>query len=89
MGKALFDSHAAARQVFEAADDALGYSLSRLCFEGPEEQLKLTEFTQPALLTVSIAACAVLTEAGFAPESAIPLEPNKGWLLIADEIPRG
>lgn len=68
MGKALFDSHAAARHVFEAADDALGYSLSRLCFEGPEDQLKLTEFTQPALLTVSTAAFAVLTEAGFTPD---------------------
>ena len=68
MGKALYDTHAAARRVFEAADDALGFSLSRVCFEGPEEQLKLTEFTQPALLTVSAAAFAVLTEAGLAPD---------------------
>ena len=54
----------AARRVFEEADDALGFPLSRLCFEGPEDQLKLTENTQPALLTVSMAAFEVLQRAG-------------------------
>lgn len=68
MGKSLAETYAAARQVFEEADDALGFPLSRLCFEGPEEQLKLTENTQPALLTVSIAAFAVLREHGAAPD---------------------
>jgi [acyl-carrier-protein] S-malonyltransferase len=68
MGKRLSDTHAAARRVFEEADDSLGFALSRLCFAGPEDQLKLTEYTQPALLTVSIAAFAVLTEAGLAPD---------------------
>jgi [acyl-carrier-protein] S-malonyltransferase len=68
MGKGLASSHAAARRVFEEADDALGRALSRLCFEGPEDQLKLTENTQPALLTVSIAALAVLRESGWAPD---------------------
>jgi [acyl-carrier-protein] S-malonyltransferase len=68
MGKALAGTHAAARRVFEEADDALGFSLSRLCFEGPEDQLKLTQNTQPALLTVSIAAFAVLREHGLAPD---------------------
>jgi [acyl-carrier-protein] S-malonyltransferase len=68
MGKVLADTHAAARRVFEEADDALGFPLSRLCFEGPEDQLKLTENTQPALLTVSIAALAVLREIGRAPD---------------------
>jgi [acyl-carrier-protein] S-malonyltransferase len=68
MGKALAETHAAARCVFEEADDALGFSLSRLCFEGPEEQLKLTENTQPALLTVSTAAHAVLRENGLTPD---------------------
>ena len=59
MGQALANAYAAARRVFEEADDALGFAISRLCFEGPEEQLKLTENTQPALLTVSVAALEV------------------------------
>src|SRR4051794_15230087 len=64
MGKALADAYPAARRVFEEADEALGFAISRLCFEGPDEQLKLTENTQPALLTVSVAALAVLREQG-------------------------
>jgi [acyl-carrier-protein] S-malonyltransferase len=56
MGKALVDASAAARGVFEEADEALGFSLSRLCFEGPEEELKQTANTQPAILTHSVAA---------------------------------
>lgn len=60
MGKDLADNFAVARQIFEEADDALGNSLSRLCFEGPEDQLKLTANTQPAILTVSVAALRVL-----------------------------
>src|SRR5882762_7728842 len=68
MGKALADAHGAARRVFEEADQALGFALSKLCFEGPEEDLKLTQNTQPALLAVSTAALAVLRENGFAPD---------------------
>jgi [acyl-carrier-protein] S-malonyltransferase len=68
MGKALADTHTVARRVFEEADDTLGFPLSRLCFEGPEDQLKLTENTQPALLTVSIAALEVLREEGLIPD---------------------
>jgi [acyl-carrier-protein] S-malonyltransferase len=68
MGKALADSYPVARRIFEEADSALGFSLSRLCFEGPEDQLRLTENTQPALLTVSIAAFEVLRERGLAPD---------------------
>lgn len=60
MGKLLFEQYREAREVFKAADDALGYSISKLCFEGPEEKLKLTENTQPALLTVSYAVYTVL-----------------------------
>ena len=60
MGKDLFEKYPIARQTFEEADDALGYKLSQLCFEGPEEQLRLTEITQPAILTVSIAALRVI-----------------------------
>jgi len=68
MGKALADSYPAARRIFEEADNALGFSLSRLCFEGPEDQLRLTENTQPALLAVSLAAFEVLRERGLAPD---------------------
>ena len=60
MGKELAATYAVARQVFDEADEALGYKLSELCFEGPDDQLRLTEITQPAILTVSIAAFRVL-----------------------------
>jgi [acyl-carrier-protein] S-malonyltransferase len=60
MGKDLAEKYAAARHTFQEADDVLGYKLSQLCFEGPEEQLRLTEITQPAILTVSVAALRVL-----------------------------
>lgn len=56
MGKDLFDNFAVAREVFEAADDALGFSLSEMCFSGDEADLQLTANTQPAILTTSIAA---------------------------------
>jgi [acyl-carrier-protein] S-malonyltransferase len=67
MGKELAEKHAVARQTFDEADDALGYKLSHLCFEGPEEKLRLTEITQPAILTASIAALRVLREKGVSP----------------------
>ncbi len=67
MGKDLAAQHAVARQTFEEADEALGYKLSQLCFEGPEEQLRLTEITQPAILTTSVAAWRVLKENGVNP----------------------
>jgi len=60
MGKDLAEKYPIARQTFEEADEALGYTLSQLCFEGREEQLRLTEVTQPAILTASIAALRVL-----------------------------
>ena len=60
MGKDLAEKYPVARQTFEEADEALGYKLSQLCFEGPEEDLRLTEKTQPAILTTSIAALRVL-----------------------------
>lgn len=56
-----------ARETFDEADAALGYKLSQLCFEGPEDQLKLTEITQPAILTVSVAAWRVLQSQGIVP----------------------
>ncbi|HET6976968.1 MAG TPA: ACP S-malonyltransferase [Pyrinomonadaceae bacterium] len=64
MGKDLAEKSPAARQVFEEADDALGFAISRLCFEGPAEDLQLTENTQPAILTVSVAAYRAMVEAG-------------------------
>ncbi len=67
MGKLLAQEFPEARQVFAEGDDALGFELSRLCFEGPDEELKKTENTQPALLAVSIAAYRVLETRGFEP----------------------
>jgi [acyl-carrier-protein] S-malonyltransferase len=62
MGKQLITQSAAAKQIFEQADAALGFSLSELCFEGPDEELKLTANTQPAILTTSVAVLAALKE---------------------------
>ena len=66
MGKDLFDNFAAAREVFEAADDALGFSLSDMCFSGDESDLQLTANTQPAILTASVAAYRAMESEGFA-----------------------
>jgi len=68
MGKDLAEKFPAARQVFEEADNLLGFAISKLCFEGPEEALKLTENTQPAILTASVAAYRVLAEKGIQPD---------------------
>ena len=68
MGKELVDRYSVARETFAEADAALGYSLSQLCFDGPEEKLKLTEITQPAILTVSVAAQRVLADQGIQPQ---------------------
>jgi [acyl-carrier-protein] S-malonyltransferase len=64
MGRDLASTFPVARRTFEEANDALGFDLANLCFQGPEEQLRLTEFTQPAIFTVSVAALRVLVEAG-------------------------
>jgi [acyl-carrier-protein] S-malonyltransferase len=68
MGRTLAEAYPAARLVFESADQALGFPISLLCIEGSEEDLRLTENTQPALLTVSIAAFTVLRELGVRPD---------------------
>jgi [acyl-carrier-protein] S-malonyltransferase len=70
MGRDLAEQFTVARDTFAEADDALGYGLSRLCFEGPAEQLKQTEFTQPAIFAVSIAAFRVLAGRGIRPQIA-------------------
>ena len=62
MGKELAAMYPPAQQTFDEADEALGYKISELCFNGPEKKLKLTEITQPAILTVSVAAFRVLRE---------------------------
>ncbi|HWQ31503.1 MAG TPA: ACP S-malonyltransferase [Blastocatellia bacterium] len=68
MGRDLADNFAVARQTFEEADEALGFSLSELCFNGPDEQLQLTANTQPAILVTSVAVFRVLTEQGIQPD---------------------
>jgi [acyl-carrier-protein] S-malonyltransferase len=68
MGLDLAQTFPIARQTFDEANEALGFDLADLCFYGPEEQLRLTEFTQPAIFTVSVAALRVLTEAGVTPD---------------------
>jgi hypothetical protein len=70
MGKSAHDAFAEAREVYQRADAALGFSLSRTCFEGPEEALKLTATTQPAILTTSLALLAALRK--LLPEHAAP-----------------
>ena len=70
MGKDLLDNYEIAKRLFEEADDALGYSISKMCFEGPAEDLQLTANTQPAILTVSVIAGKILEENGIVPEVA-------------------
>src|ERR1700733_2400601 len=71
MGKELASNYAVARRTFEEADDALGYKLSQVCFEGPEEKLKLTEITQPAVLQEYVAAWRVHEEKGLKPDASM------------------
>ncbi len=66
MGKDLFENFSAAREVFEEADEALGFSLSKMCFSGSEEDLAMTANTQPAILTTSVAAFRAMEAEGFA-----------------------
>lgn len=68
MGKAVAEAFPEAREVFDTADRVLGFPLSRLCFEGPAEELKLTENTQPAILTTSVALYRVVARQGIEPD---------------------
>ena len=68
MGKDLCDAFPIAKEMFKTADEALGYSISDMCFNGPEESLKLTSNTQPAILTVSVICNELLKQQGLAPE---------------------
>jgi [acyl-carrier-protein] S-malonyltransferase len=68
MGKELFEKYDVVRSIFESADNALGFSITKMCFEGPEEELKKTYNTQPAILTVSVACYEVLKQHGVKPD---------------------
>jgi len=71
MGRELASLYPVAKEAFDEADEALGYKLSQLCFEGPEDQLKLTEITQPAILAASVAAWRVLQSQGITPSYVV------------------
>jgi [acyl-carrier-protein] S-malonyltransferase len=85
MGKLLAEEYPEARRVFEDADNALDFPLSELCFHGPEDDLKKTENTQPALLTVSIAAARVLHELGYEPDIVAGHSLGEYSALVAAE----
>ncbi|MGE5323644.1 MAG: ACP S-malonyltransferase [Actinomycetota bacterium] len=68
MGKELAALYPVARHTFQEADEALGFAITKLCFDGPEDDLKMTEITQPAMLTASVAAFRVLQEKGVTPQ---------------------
>ena len=83
MGRDLADNFSVARDVFAEADDALGFPLSDLCFNGPDEDLQLTANTQPAILTTSVAAYRVLTEQGIRPDFVAGLSLGEYSALVA------
>jgi [acyl-carrier-protein] S-malonyltransferase len=86
MGRELFENFSVAKKIFEEADDTLHFSVSSLCFKGPEEALKLTENTQPAVLTTSVAALKVLqAERGMAPQFAAGHSLGEYSALVASE----
>ncbi len=86
MGRELFENFSLARQIFEEADDTLHFSVSGLCLKGPEEALKLTENTQPAVLTTSVAALKVLqAEKGMAPQFVAGHSLGEYSALVASE----
>src|SRR5207237_7529916 len=84
MGKTLARNFPVARQTFDEADETLGFSLTQLCFDGPAEMLQLTENTQPALLTVSIAALHVLEQEGDTPTFVAGHSLAEHSALLAD-----
>ncbi|HEY3315871.1 MAG TPA: ACP S-malonyltransferase [Bacillota bacterium] len=90
MGKELCERYPSARAVFEEVNDSLGMDLAKVCFEGPEEALKQTVNTQPAILAVSAACLAVLVEQGVTPEAAAGLSLGEyGALVAADSLDLG
>jgi [acyl-carrier-protein] S-malonyltransferase len=85
MGKELAERYPEARQAFEEVDSTLGFSLSHLCFEGPEDRLKLTENTQPAILTVSVAVFRILENRGIRPDYVAGHSLGEYSALVAAE----
>ena len=85
MGKELFATYEESRKVFEKADQTLGCSISKLCFEGPEEEVKLTPNTQPAILTTSIAIWVLLKAAGVKPDYVAGHSLGEYSALVASE----
>lgn len=86
MGKEFVENFKIANDVFEKASDSLGYDMKKLCFEGPQEELKKTENTQPAILTASIAAYEVLKEHGYKPEVVAGLSLGEFSALVAADV---
>ena len=86
MGKDVYDNFPKAKSVFLDADKRLGYSLSDLCFNGPEEKLKITIHTQPALLTTSIACFELIKEAGIKPDYVAGHSLGEYSALVAAEV---
>ena len=86
--KDFYESYACAKKVFEEADDALGFSITKMCFEGPEEDLRLTKYTQPAILTCSVAALAVMREHGLECEAAGGHSLGEYSALVAADVMR-
>jgi [acyl-carrier-protein] S-malonyltransferase len=85
MGREIAAAYRIARETFDEADRVLGFPLSRLCFEGPDEDLKLTENTQPAILTTSIALFRVLQEKGLRPDFVAGHSLGEYSALVAAE----
>src|SRR5438552_16201948 len=83
MGKELAEKYPAAKADFSEADSALGFSLSKICFEGSVEELKLTANTQPAILTCSVAVVRVLAEQGLAPQFVAGQSLGEYLVLVA------
>src|SRR2546430_11004462 len=82
MARGFYDASPAARAIFDEANDALGFDLARLAFDGPEAELALTANTQPAVLTVSVAAAAVAAGRGLAPAPARGHHPRERLALV-------
>ncbi len=85
MIKDLYDGYASVRRLFEEADDALGFSLTKLCFEGPDEELMMTYNTQPAILTASTACSLILQEEGLRPDIVAGHSLGEYSALVAAE----
>ncbi|SKC87130.1 ACP S-malonyltransferase [Maledivibacter halophilus] len=86
MGKEFVENFNIANDIFERASDSLGYDMKELCFEGPEDELKKTENTQPAILTVSIAAYEVLIKHGYKPKALAGLSLGEFSALVASNV---